>query len=307
VKAATAAAAVLVVAAIAFVYLAPERAGRLFFDLQRSRAGFERREIQLGNGLHYVYLEGGRGAPLMLFHGFGGDKDNFNQAARYLTPLYRVIVPDQIGFGESSHPMDGDYRPVAQAARLRDLAHSLGITALHLGRNSMGGQIALTYAALYPEEVKSLWLLDTAGVWSGPKSAMRKAMEKTGKNPLMVSNEDEFVRLLSVIMNKPPFIPRPILNVAARAKMQNYRLEQRIFRDIEADSVEGRAAGLKTPALIVWGGEDRVISVDTAEILHKLMPRSKVIVMPGIGHVPMIEDPRESADDYLKFRAELGG
>jgi pimeloyl-ACP methyl ester carboxylesterase len=63
--------------------------------------------------------------------------------------------------------------------------------------------------------------------------------------------------------------------------------------------------GLKTPTLIVWGDKDRVINPATAEILHKMMPRSEVIIMSGIGHVPMIEQPRKSAEDYLKFRASL--
>lgn len=306
-KVALAVAVVVVIAVIGFVYLGPQYAGRLLIGLQRSQAGLERREIQLPNGLHFAYLEGGRGAPLVLLHGFGGDKDNFNLVAKHLTLHYRVIVPDEIGFGESSHPEDADYGPMAQAARLRDLVHALSITGLHLGGNSMGGHIALTYAALYPDEVRSLWLLDTAGVWSAPKSMVQRTIEKTGENPLMVRSEDDFAKTLSVIMSKPLFIPRPILNVAARQRIKNYSLEERIFKAISIDSVEERATGLKTPTLIVWGKEDQVISVEAAEILHRLMPRSTVIVMPGIGHVPMIENPGQVAEDYLKFRAGLGG
>ena len=64
-------------------------------------------------------------------------------------------------------------------------------------------------------------------------------------------------------------------------------------------------AGLKTPTLIAFGNKDRVINPDTAEVLHKLMPRSEVIIMPGVGHLPMLEQPRKSAEDYLKFRTAL--
>ena len=53
-----------------------------------------------------------------LLHGFGADKDHFARVAHWLTPHYRVIVPDLIGFGESSHPFDADYSPAAQAERL---------------------------------------------------------------------------------------------------------------------------------------------------------------------------------------------
>jgi pimeloyl-ACP methyl ester carboxylesterase len=61
------------------------------------------------------------------------------------------------------------------------------------------------------------------------------------------------------------------------------------------------------PALIAWGTEDRALHVGGAETLRRLMPRSRVIVMNGVGHLPMLERPRQSAEDYLRFRAGLTG
>lgn len=305
VKLAVAALAVFVIAAIGFVYLAPESATRLALDLERQRAGLVRKHIDLPGGLHYAYLEGGQGEPLMLLHGFGADKDNFTRVARFLTPHFRVIVPDQIGFGESAHPQQADYAPIAQAARMRALAQALGIQRLHLGGSSMGGHIALTYAALHPAEVRSLWLLDPAGVWSAPESELRKIVRQTGKNPLMARSEDDFAGIFAFVMSDPPFIPRPMLNVMARERIQNFALEERMFKQLAADSVEARVTGLATPTLIVWGEQDRAIHVATAGVLHKLMPNSQVVLMPGIGHLPMIERPQQSAQDYLRFRAAL--
>lgn len=296
---------VLVLAAIGFVYLAPVTATRVFIGLERRRAGLVRKEIDLRDGLHFVYLDGGHGEPLLLLHGFGGNKDNFTRVARFLTPHFRVIVPDHIGFGESAHPPDADYSPTAQAARLHAFAQALGIQSLDVGGNSMGGQIAMTYAALYPDEVTSLWLIDPAGVWSAPESELRKVIIDTGENPLLVRNEDEFARLFPWVMNDPPFVPRPIMNVIAQERIRNFVLEERIFRQIAADSVEERVNGLGTPSLIVWGNRDRLINVATADLLHKLLPNSQVVIMPGIGHVPMIERPKQSAEDYLRFQASL--
>ncbi len=292
-----------VVAAIGFVYLAPEQAMRLAMDGERSRAGLVRKQIDLPDGLHFVYLEGGQGEPLVLLHGFGADKDNFTRVARFLTPHYRVIVPDQLGFGESAHPSDADYAPIAQAERLQVLAQALGITKLHLGGSSMGGHIAMTYAALHPAQVESLWLLDPGGVWSAPESELQKSIRETGRNQLLVRNEDEFAQTFAFAMSDPPFIPRPMLDVLARERIRNHGLELRIFEQLRGDSVEQRVTGMTTPTLIVWGEKDRGINVATAEVLHKLMPNSQVIVMRGIGHLPMIERPRESAEDYLRFRA----
>jgi len=294
-------------ATVGFVYLAPERATRWAIDAERKRAGLVRKEIDLPGGLHYVYLDGGSGEPLLLLHGFGANKDNFTRVARFLTPHYRVIVPDHIGFGESAHPQDADYAPTAQAERLHAFARALGIQNLHLGGSSMGGQIALTLAALYPSEVKSLWLLDAAGIWTAPESEGRRMIREAGHNPLMARNEDEFAQIVAFVMSDPPFVPRPMLKVLAQERMRNFALEERIFRQLSADSIETRIGGLRTPSLIVWGEQDRAVNVATADVLHKLLPRSQVIIMRGIGHLPMIERPQQSAGDYLRFRASVSG
>ncbi|MFN0139736.1 MAG: alpha/beta fold hydrolase [Pyrinomonadaceae bacterium] len=291
--------------AIGFIYLAPETATRAFVDLDRWRSGLVRKEIALPDGTRYVYLEGGQGEPLMLLHGFGANKDNFARVAASLTPRYRVIIPDHIGFGESAHPPDADYSPTAQAERIHTLALALGVNAVHVGGSSMGGQIALSYAAMYPGEVKTLWLLAPAGVWSAPPSELRTTFDKTGENPLLVRNEDEFARLFELVMSDPPFVPRPLLDVFAQERIRNFTLEQRIFEQIVADSVEQRVSGLATPTLIVWGTRDRLIHVETANVLHALLPNSEVIIMNEIGHAPMLERPRQTAEDYLRFREKL--
>lgn len=302
VKAIAAALAVIAVAVPAFIYLAPERALHVAVAAERSRSRLERKQIDLADGQHWVYLEGGRGEPLLLLHGFGADKDNFTRVARFLTPHYRVIVPDLIGFGESAHPANADYAPSAQAERVRALVQALGITTVHIGGSSMGGQIAMTYAASHPTEVKSLWLIDPAGVWSAPESELQRMMRESGRNPLMARSDDEFAAVVSFVMTDPPFMPRPMLNVMARERMRNFDLETRIFTQVRSDSIETRIAGLNTRTLIVWGEKDRAINVATADILHKLLPNSQVITLPGIGHLPMLEQPRKSAGDYLAFR-----
>ena len=225
-------------AVVGVVYLAPETALHLAVGADRQRSGLVRKEIELHGGMHWVYLEGGHGEPLILLHGFGADKDNFTRVARFLTPHYRVIVPDLIGFGESAHPQDADYAPTAQAGRVRALAQALGITGVHIGGNSMGGQIALTYAALHPTDVKSLWLLDAAGVWTAPESELQKIAMESGRNPLMAKSEDEFAGVVAFVMSDPPFFPRPMLNVMARERIRNLALEERIFKQIRSDSIE---------------------------------------------------------------------
>ena len=271
-------------------------------DLLRRRSGLKLKEIRIADELRYVYLEGGQGEPLLLLHGFGANKDNFTPIARFLTPHYRLIIPDLIGFGHSSHPQDTDYAPPVQAARLRALMQALGIKRIHLGGSSMGGQISLTYASLYPTDVVSLWLLACGGVWSAPKSEHQQIMETGGRNRLMARTEEEYRQILPFVMDKPPYIPRFMLSVMARERIQNFDLEQRIYDAHIAYEMEPHIAGLTTPTLIVWEKEDRTHNAAAAEILHRLLPNSEVIILPGAGHLPMIEQPKRCADDYLKFR-----
>ncbi|MCL4212938.1 MAG: alpha/beta fold hydrolase [Gemmatimonadales bacterium] len=290
-----------VVGLVGCVYLAPVRTTNFALALERQRAGLEKKTVTLPGGLRMVYLEGGSGDPVVLVHGFGADKDNFTRVARDLTPHYRVIIPDLAGFGESDKPADADYAPIAQAERIHAFATALGATPMHLGGSSMGGQIALTYAARHPDAVRTLWLLAPAGVWTAPPSEIRVTYDKTGKNPLLVRSEEEFAQLLELVMEDPPYLPRPMVNVMARWRIANADLEERIFTQIFTDSVEGRVAGLPTRTLIVWGDRDRALHVASGEVLRALIPNATLVIMPGIGHAPMIERPKESATRYLEF------
>lgn len=296
---------VVIASLIAFVYLAPARAVKVALNATRKQSGLIRKEIALPNGLHYAYLEGGQGEPLMLLHGFGGNKDTFTRVSRFLVKRYRVIIPDIIGFGESAHPSQADYSPPAQVERLRELSQALNLKNLHLGGNSMGGQIALLYAALYPTEVNSLWLLSPAVARSSFKSDVLKVITESGRNSLIARNVKEFQEVMALGMSKPPFIPKPMLEVLAQERIQNAALEERIFQKIIDHSVEDQIRGMETPTLIVFGNQDRIISIETADVLSKLLPNSKVVVVQNAGHVPMFEQPRQCANDYVSFRESM--
>jgi pimeloyl-ACP methyl ester carboxylesterase len=292
----------IVIGVIAFVYLAPAQATRIALDAQRQHSGLSRKEVILPDGMHYVYLEGGAGEPLVLLHGFGANKDHFTKVARWLTAHFRVVIPDLPGFGESSRFAELNYTSAAQVERLRFFLQTLGIKAVHVGGSSMGGQIALAFAAAHPQEVTSLWLLDPAGIWSAPDGELATLIKEKGRNPLIAKSEDEFANTFSFVMTNPPFIPRPMLNVLAQEQIQHVPLAEKIFNQIVHDSVEQRVNGLDTPSLIVWGSDDRAINVKTAPVLNKLLPYSKLIIMRNTGHLPMVEYPRACAKDYLRFR-----
>ncbi len=277
---------------------------------ERNKSDLAVKALTLSSGDKMVYAENGNvaGEPLLLIHGFGGNKDNFTRIARQLES-YHLIIPDLLGFGESSKPMTADYRADAQATRLHELLQTKGLTSnIHVGGNSMGGAISVAYAAKYPKEVKSLWLIDSAGFWSAgvPKSLEGATLEN---NPLLINKTEDFYNMYDFVMSKPPYIPKSVKAVFAQERIANKALESKILAQIVEDNVEERAkviAEYNIPTLVVWGEEDKVIKPETVTLIKEIIPQSEVIMMPEIGHVPMIEAVKQTANDYKAFRAQLG-
>jgi pimeloyl-ACP methyl ester carboxylesterase len=292
---------------VGLYFIAPAKFFSLAVGLERAIANLERKEIQAG-GLRFVYLDsGGKGEPLVLVHGFGGDKDNWTRMARHLTPHYRVMIPDLPGYGESSSPPDADYRIADGVTRLHDFVAALGLRRAHFGGNSMGGHIVAAYAAQYPNEVGSLWLIANAGVLSAPQSELRARIARGEANVLAASTPEQYRALMGFVMSRPPPIPDRLLDVMAAKAVAVSALRARQFAQIVDPpvAVEGVIQGLPIPVHILWGDQDRLLHVGAVEILRGLLPQSSSTILPGIGHVPMIEAPEESARDYLAFREKL--
>ena len=290
--------------------VAPQPMARGLVSLQRTSSGLELKKAQIP-GFDIPYLEGGpaEGEPLVLVHGIGADKDNFDRAAMFLTPTMRVISIDLPGFGEASKPMDADYGIPKQVERLDQFLTALNIPKAHLGGNSMGGWIIASYAAAHPEKVSSLWLIDAAGVGTGKPSEVRTAYESRGEFMLFSKTPEDFDRVLTTVMSKPPYLPYSVKHVISQRAFADYDLHTRIFADLFKAApqtiLEPKVKGLAIPTLITWGAEDRATDVSGADVLHKLLPKSEVHVLEGIGHLPQLEASRPVAKRYLDFRAKL--
>ncbi len=266
----------------------------------RGLAGLREKSILVGKHT-IVYLEGGRGESVLLLHGFGADKDNWNLFSRYLTKRYHVIAPDLPGFGESSKIWGDQYNITAQVERVHAFAKEIGLTRFHLAGNSMGGLIAGVYAATYPGEILTLGLLDPAGVIDREPSQLSLELEK-GNNPLIVESVSDYDKLLDFTFVKPPSLPDPLKSHFAEMAVQSKDFNKKVF--IEAtpgNQLERIMREIRAKTLILWGDTDRVLSVSSARVLQKGIENSKVIIMKDCGHMPMIERPEETARYYLEF------
>jgi pimeloyl-ACP methyl ester carboxylesterase len=292
-------------AAVLLSLVAPEALTRLGVLLERRISGLKTRHVQV-NGHDMPYLEGGQGPILLLLHGFGADKDNFTRIARFLTPHYRVLIPDLPGFGDASRNPKSRYTMSDQVAHVHAFLGQLGISRLHMGGNSMGGFIAAQFAAPYGHMVQSLWLLDPAGTTAAHDSAVLRTYEKTGDLPMLVKRVEDFNETIRATTHKAPFLPRFARVALGRRAVADLELHTRIFRDMaESPVLDVAFQPMPTPALIVWGKQDQILSPAGAEAYRQLFPNSTVILMDGIGHLPMAEAPQQTARDYLAYRATL--
>lgn len=298
-----------VVAAFVLLYLLAPRA--LFMwarNLQRGRGSLVQKSVRVGE-MTWPYLEGGNpaGKPLVLVHGFGGDKDNWSFYAPYIKQDYRLIFPDLPGFGENDRSMAPDHSIAVQAERLRDFLDVLGIDKCHLGGNSMGGAIALRFALDFPERLLSLTLFNNAGVIGTEESELQQRV-LAGESPLVPRTMADIDQLLAFVVHKPRWVPQQFKRVMFGEMKRHEALLDKIFNQIAGDALHGplndRLGEIKLPTQIIWGRHDRLLDVTCAVVQHQGIAHSELVIFEDVGHVPMIEKPAETARHHLAFLAK---
>ena len=121
-------------------------------------------------GFKLHYLDAGRGQPVILLHGTGGEGARWMPTIRALAPEFRVIAPDQIGFGQSDKPLT-TYHSGVFAGFLARFMQAIGVPKASLVGQSMGAQVALSLAVQYPQLVDRLVLVNGGGFRSGPAAS----------------------------------------------------------------------------------------------------------------------------------------
>jgi abhydrolase domain-containing protein 6 len=279
---------------------------------EQKRAGLAVASVKLSFGrVEYLQRNGAPGQPpqaILMLHGATADRSAWLRMARHLGPQYTLVIPDLPGHGQSGADAALDYSIGAQAARIKEFLCRLTVGRVHIVANSMGGAIALRLASNWPDLVRSLTLISAAGVEAAP-SWLQDHVARTGVNPMFeIDAPADYRAMLRIGMSAPPYIPGIMLGALARGYARRRAINRKICDDIERDLDQSHSlAAIRAPALIIWGGADKVLSVANAALLRQRLANSEQVVLDGIGHAPMVEAPRQVARLCMAFLAPSNG
>ncbi len=281
------------------LYAAPGKVLDAELARRQWMAGVEAHSIDV-DGQRWRYLERGdaSGDVVVLLHGLQADSSTWLDVLGHAPKARRYIVPDLPGFGGSPMPADADFRASTQAARLHAFLTALNIRRIDLVGHSMGGYVAGRYAASHAADVRSLALIDAAGVPFAPNDFSR-AVER-GENPYRVTTRAEFDVFLGKVFKHRPFLPKPVLDAYADrviARADDWNLAMNALK--APDQRHGLVTDLPRltmPSLVLWCRDDQVLDVSSVEAFAAGLPNETSVILDDCGHMPIMERPRDSAE-----------
>ncbi|MDH4395016.1 MAG: alpha/beta hydrolase [Limnobacter sp.] len=259
--------------------------------------GLTEKSVLAGGISHRIYEGGDAQKPtLVLLHGYSADKDVWPRFAAHLVKDFHIVIPDMAGHGETGFHKDWTYDIPSQAARIVALMDEMGVDKFHVAGNSMGGFITATLAANYPGRVMSATAIDPAGVMPPVASKMDK-MIAAGQNPFEVQDRAQFDAFYAMTMAKPPYMPKFVLDGLAKTYQDRREELAVIYQGFHRkDMLDNRLADIKVPFFLIWGKKDELLDVSSVSVWQAGVPGIKVHVFEELGHMPMVEAPKATAD-----------
>lgn len=237
-------------------------------------------KIKSKDGFKYIESSGD-GPTLLLLHGLFGALSNFKDIIQGLGKAYHVIVPllpiyelplDRAGLG-------------GLVSFTKDFVNIMGLKDVHVLGNSLGGHIALLYALDSPDNVRSLILTGSSGLFEsgmgdgyprrGDYDYIKRKTAETFYDPEVASEE-----LVDEVYNTVNDRNKAIRIVLTAKSALQHNLSEEIGK-------------IKCRTLLVWGNQDTITPPFVGEKFHELLPNSELYFIDKCGHAPMMERPEE--------------
>ena len=247
------------------------------------------------NGIQISYERRGSRIPLVLLHGYPLDHTIWDKVVPLLEDDFDLILPDLRGFGQSEL-VESQYTIEDIAADVAALLDELGIENTYIAGHSMGGYVALAFVRNYRERVLGLGLISSQAPGDSPERkqgryASAEEIMRTGVKPVAESmspklTPDEPVQayVRDLIAEQQP------AGLAGALKAMGERFD---FTQV--------LGTFKFPVVLVHGVADKLIPVERAREIKAVIKPAYLVELSGVGHMPMMENPRETADALKKL------
>lgn len=232
---------------------------------------------------------------LLLLHGAGGSHRDWPPALRTL-PRVNVIAIDLPGHGTEATTDPPLTSVEAMADCVQELADALSIEKVVVAGHSMGGAIALTLALRRPSFLRGLVLVSTA-------ARLKVAPSLLTVTPAEMNSAVAFIRRHAWSATTP--LDR-MDAVEQRLRATPSAVIQADFCATNAYDVRPRLSEIALPALVVHGGDDRMVPLAFAASLANQLPNATFHPLPAIGHYAPLEAPQAVASAVAGFLAKLG-
>lgn len=256
-------------------------------------------------------------------HGLGGSSRNWTDLAALLATRMPGLALDLPGFGRSE-PLDGyDYRLDTAAVALTRFLTGLERGPVHLLGNSMGGAITLLAAARAPQLVRTLTLVSPAvpDLRPDPRRAADLRLllaflplvgRPARRSLARLSARQRAEQVIRLCFAQPEQVPENRRAEVAAELAERTRMHWastamggssmgllRAWVTARSRSLWAAAGRVQAPALVIWGTEDRLVSVGKAPRTAAALPRGRLLVLPRTGHVAQLEQPETVARAVL--------
>jgi pimeloyl-ACP methyl ester carboxylesterase len=252
-----------------------------------------------------IYWEShGSGEPVLMIMGLSFPLEMWARVLPEISEKYRAIVFDNRGVGRSDVPR-GPYRIAAMARDALAVMDAAGVDSAHVMGASMGGMIAQELALRHPDRVRSLLLGCTScgGFRARPPNLRRVPIFRNWRG---LTNEQRARAVVPMLYG--PGTPKHVIEEDLKVRLIRYPTMRGILYQalgIPFWSSYRRLTRLKMPVLVMHGDKDRVLPPLNGKRLAARIPGSRLVMIPGAGHMLTSDAPEMTMDTILGFLNEV--
>jgi len=246
------------------------------------------------NGVQIAYVRRGSGKPLVLVHGYPLDRTIWDEVVPLLENDFELILPDLRGFGQSE-VVERQYKISDMAADIAGLLDQLGIEKTAIAGHSMGGYVALAFARAYPERVLGLGLVASQAPADSPE---RKQGRYEAAAEILKNGVTPVAESMPAKLTPDERVQAYVRGLIAAQRSEG--LAGALKAMAERDDSISILSSFQFPVVLLHGQADELIPVQRAQEIKAAIPQATLTELPGVGHMPMMEDPQATVST-LKY------